>query len=179
MNNKLFIFAAGAIIGSVVTWAFVKTKYENLANEEIEEVRELYRKKSEDSQESEGEDDDCYEPTAEDISELRAKLEKNGYVNYSKKEEKEDDNVREPYVISPEDFDDHEDYDVVSLTYYADDVLTDERDNVIEHPEDLVGYDWASHFGEYEDDSVFIRNDEKMTDYEILADTRKYSEIHR
>ena len=84
--------------------------------------------------------------------------------------------MREPYVISPEDFDDHEDYDVVSLTYYADDVLTDERDNVIEHPEDLVGYDWASHFGEYEEDALHVRNEKRKTDYEILQVFDDYRE---
>ena len=41
--NKVFIFAAGAIIGSVVTWKIVKTKYEQIANEEIESVKERFR----------------------------------------------------------------------------------------------------------------------------------------
>ena len=39
--NKLwgvFIFAAGAAIGSVVTWKIVKRKYERRAQEEIEWV---------------------------------------------------------------------------------------------------------------------------------------------
>ena len=41
--NKAFIFAAGAIIGSAVTWKIVKTKYEQIANEEIESVKERFR----------------------------------------------------------------------------------------------------------------------------------------
>ena len=35
-------FAAGAAIGSVATWMLVKNKYEQIAQEEIEEVREVY-----------------------------------------------------------------------------------------------------------------------------------------
>lgn len=45
MNKTLFgviAFAAGAAIGSVVTWKVVKTKYEQIADEEIQSVREEY-----------------------------------------------------------------------------------------------------------------------------------------
>ena len=34
-----------------------------------------------------------------------------------------------------------------------------------------------SHFGEYEDDSVFVRNDDRKCDYEILMDQRLYSDV--
>lgn len=182
--NKLFIFAAGAAIGSVVTWKLVQTKYEQIANDEIAEMREMYLKREAENAEEESEDEE-YSPTDEDVSKLKEVIASNGYTNYSRKnededEEKEDDeDVNEPYVISPDEFDTMDGYDVVSLTYYADDVLTDERDNVIENQESLVGSDWASHFGEYEDDSVFVRNDDRMCDYEILADTRRYADIHR
>ena len=180
--NKLFIFAAGAAIGSVVTWKLVQTKYEQIANDEIAEMREMYLKREAENAEEESEDEE-YSPTDEDVSKLKEVITSNGYTNYYRKnedEEKEDDeDVNEPYVISPDEFDTMDGYDVVSLTYYADDVLTDERDNVIENQESLVGSDWASHFGEYEDDSVFVRNDDRMCDYEILADTRRYADIHR
>lgn len=180
--NKLFIFAAGAAIGSVVTWKLVQTKYEQIANDEIAEMREMYLKREAENAEEESEDEE-YSPTDEDVSKLKEVITSNGYTNYSRKnedeEKEEDEDVNEPYVISPDEFDTMDGYDVVSLTYYADDVLTDERDNVIENPESLVGSDWASHFGEYEDDSVFVRNDDRMCDYEILADTRRYADIHR
>ena len=42
MLSKVFIFVAGAAIGSVATWRFVKTKYEQIAEEEIESMREYY-----------------------------------------------------------------------------------------------------------------------------------------
>ena len=82
-----------------------------------------------------------------------------------------------PYVISPDDFDDNDDYEVVSLVYYSDGVLADEDDNVIEDVEGMVGEDSLNHFGEYEDDSVFVRNDERKTDYEILLDSRNFADI--
>lgn len=45
MNKKLLsvlMFAVGAAIGSAVTWKVIKTKYEQIADEEIESVREEY-----------------------------------------------------------------------------------------------------------------------------------------
>ena len=82
-----------------------------------------------------------------------------------------------PYVIPPEQFGDDEEYEQISLTYYADGVLADENDEVIEDVEDAVGIDSLNHFGEYEDDSVFVRNDARKCDYEILLDQRTYSEV--
>lgn len=41
----------------------------------------------------------------------------------------------------------------------------------------LLGIDSLNHFGEYEDDSVFVRNDARKCDYEILLDQRTYSEV--
>ena len=70
-----------------------------------------------------------------------------------------------------------EEYEQISLTYYADGVLADENDEVIEDVEDAVGIDSLNHFGEYEDDSVFVRNDARKCDYEILLDQRTYSEV--
>ena len=41
--------------------------------------------------------------------------------------------------------------------------------------DDVVGMESLTHFGEYEDDSVFVRNDRLKCDYEILMDERTYS----
>ena len=82
-----------------------------------------------------------------------------------------------PYIISPEEFDTEDGYDTVSLTYYTDGVLTDDDNNVIEDIENTVGEDFAKHFGEYEDDSVFVRNERLMTDYEILMDYRPFNDV--
>ena len=174
--NKILIFAAGATIGSAVTWKLVKTKYEQIANDEINEMREHFKKKNGIKEENDEENE--YEPDGNDISEYEEVLDETGYRNYSTKKEKEETNVETPYVISPEEFDDNEDYETVSLTLYEDGVLTDEMDNIIDDIDELVGEDSLNHFGEYEDDSVFVRNDERKTDYEILRDTRKFSDVY-
>jgi hypothetical protein len=186
--NNLLMFTAGAVIGSVVTWKLVKTKYEQIANEEIESVKEVLGRghrteidPMDEIDDDEDEDDEEYTPSEEDIARLKETISTNGYRRYStKKEEKEEEDVDKPYVISPEEFAriDEDDYETVSLVYYADGVLTDEQDNIIEDVESMVGEDSLTHFGEFEDDSVFVRNDRLQTAYEILRDTRRYDDVY-
>lgn len=190
--NKLFAFVAGATVGSLVTWSLVKTKYEQIANEEIKSVKETYKKKY-DPEEDLIKEVEC-ENASKEI-EHQEQLEKYnkivneaGYRNYSvkkekpKKEEKnkEDDEKMndKPYVISPEDFADDEDYDVVTLTYYEDGVLTNEKGDVITDIEGTIGINPEEHFGEYEKDSVFVRDDVNEVNYEILADGSNYSDLY-
>ena len=82
-----------------------------------------------------------------------------------------------PYVITPEEFGELKEYETIELTYYADFVLADNRNNPIEDVDDVIGLDSLDHFGEYEDDSVFVRDDERKIDYQILLDPRKYSDV--
>lgn len=172
--NKILIFTAGAAIGSVVTWKMVKTKYEKIAQEEIESVREAFS--------SEEAKVDIPEETSEpdEDDEYNNIIKNEQYAEYIKEEFNEDEEVDDmdrPYVISPDDFGDC-DYPTISLDYFeGDDTLTDDRGNIIDNVDELVGDDFAEHFGEYEDDSVFIRNDSLGVDYEILRDYRSYSEV--
>ena len=85
--------------------------------------------------------------------------------------------VEKPYIISPEEFGDFDEYTKLSLTYYSDGVLADENDEIVDDIDETVGADFADHFGEYEDDSVFVRNDRLKCDYEILRDNRSYSDV--
>ena len=78
-------------------------------------------------------------------------------------------------VITGAEYDDLDEYEAVTLTFYDDGVLTDDKNNVITDREHTVGDDFQNHFGEFEDDSVFIRDEERGVDYEILEETRKYS----
>lgn len=182
MNNGIklmFALSIGAALGSLVTWKVVKTKYEQIAQEEIDSMeeyyKELYSNTSSDDTESEPEPETpVEEPKSKaDIRSLATIVSELGYKET--KEEVED--VSSPHVISPEEFATMEDYETVDLTYYADGVLTDDMDEPIEDLEGTVGKDFASHFGEFEDDSVHVRNDRLRVDYEILAVTRNYADI--
>ena len=81
-----------------------------------------------------------------------------------------------PYVIRPDEFD-TEDYDIITLRYYNDDVVTMANTGRVlteDEIEECVGLDSLTHFGEYEEDSVFVRNDNLKIDYEILRDEDDY-----
>ena len=200
--SKFIVFAAGAGIGFVVTWRLVKKYYNNIANEEIADVKAWYSRKYGEKSESkkadavgdairEGIKDGMKKPVTEnDIRNLTAKLQNMGYVDYSNKEdepvkktekieEKEEvDDVERPYVIEPRYFDEYDDYNAINLTLYADGVLVDDSSNEpVEDVDETVGLDNLNHIGDYEEDAVHIRNDKLRCDYEILCDTKKYSEI--
>lgn len=171
-NNWLFntaIFAVGAVVGSVATWKYLKTKYEQLAQEEIESVREVYERHTAElekqSSESESEKDEIMK-AYQDIIDGYVEVERPGPVKSTKK----------PEVISPEELGEI-DYEVCSLTYYADNVLAYDDGEVIENVEEVVGEDALNCFGQFEDDSVHVRNHSRRVDYEILARVDKYSDV--
>ena len=209
MNNKLVCFTAfviGGAIGSIATWQLIKTKYEQIAMEEIESVKEVYTRKQHKLRSEPSSDDDSksdsmshssvqFESDADvSIKDYAERLSKEGYIDYTdlsdiSVEEKPEPSSEEsfvdetidisdtPYVIPPERFGELDEYTTISLTYYADNILADEDDRYIDNVDDIVGRESLEHFGEYEDDSVFVRNDRLKCDYEILLDQRNYSDV--
>lgn len=165
----LISFAAGAAIGSAVTWIFTKKKYEKIAQEEIDSVKEVFTKRIEEATETV--EDDIPEFDEKDYEEYGTIVESygNAYVPNLGSDK--------AYTISPADFGEIEDYDRFNFTYYADGTLTDENDCIIEDVVGAIGLDVEAHFGEFEDDAVHVRNDRLKCDYEILYDQRDYAEV--
>ena len=83
---------------------------------------------------------------------------------------------REPYVIEPIEFGELDDYKTFELTYYEDGILEDEDYDIVKNPEEILGPYALGSFGEYEDDSVFVRNERLRADFQILKDYRTYDE---
>ena len=160
------VFAGGVAVGAAASWKVLETKYKQIADEEIASVKELYERKEAELKEEVEE----AERVEADKTEMKSLI--NDYVGEGGSEAMNFSS--EPYVISPDEFNELDDYEVESLTYYADGILTDDQDNIIEDVELLIGKGSLTHFGEYEDDSVFVRNDDMRTDFEILLDTRNY-----
>ena len=176
--SKFLIFAVGAGVGSLVTWKLIEARYKQIVQEEIASMDEYYRNKYGVEEPEEDSDDVNDAPDGQiDIRAYAAELAKNKYTNYSgneKSEQKEVDDVERPYVIPPVEFGELDGYLTRTLYYHADGVLTDDQDEIVEDADDIVGEDFSSHYGEYEEDSVFVRNDAKRTDYEILYDPSNY-----
>lgn len=179
VSKDFIMFAVGALLGSAATWLYLKPKYEKQIKEDVESVKEsfgrLYNKKE--YLEENAAKSDSYTPSKEDLDILKKTIETNGYKDYSKKEE-EESMPDEPYIISPNEYDELG-YNTKSLTYWSDGIVTDNYGNVIDDYEDHIGSDALNHFGEYEDDSVYVRNDLEQTDYEILLDERRYDDVYK
>lgn len=174
MNSKAFgviAFVLGAGLASAVTWRYFKQKYEKIAQKEIDSVKETFSKRQK-------ADAGKSEEKAE-AEEYAAVLQKEGYIDYADahNREKKEPAAETPYVISPDEFGEFDEYERITLTYYADQLLADEDDELVEDIDKTVGFESFNHFGEYEEDAVFVRNDGLCCDYEILLDERNYMDI--
>lgn len=191
--KNLLCFVTGAAIGSVVTWKLIEKKYKDLADEEIESVIETFKNRK--PRITKDEVKETVEKVINKCKESKETVENivtaEGYSIENEEEIDEDDEsnytvdvdpgveVIVPYVITPEQFGEYNEYGTKTLTYYADNVLTDEIDNPItsDEMETMIGPDALDHFGEYEDDSVYIRDEMNEMDYEILKSEKTFSEI--
>ena len=186
MNRKLsnvLLFAAGAAVGSLVTWRYFKSKYE-VVEDEIEKKIEEPEGESEEERPEILESKTSYKKPP--LKEYVKMVENNGYAPKTHVEEVEeeiangewdDKDVYEPFIIRPDEYGELHAYETLSLNYYADGVLTDELDNPIEDVEILVAAVFSDHCGEYEDDVVHVRHDNLECDYEILRDLRKFTDV--
>lgn len=95
-----------------------------------------------------------------------------GYIRTTK----EEFNRINPYLIDRNEFATIDEYEALSLTYFADGVLTDEEYEVIKNPKELVG-DFEQYFKNGTSE-IFVRCDERCADYEIAKDIRTYAEFY-
>lgn len=165
--DMMFSFVLGASVGSILTWEIVKYKF-NLGP--LEEIIEC----------DTSNDDTPIEGIEGVKKNAKSIIDEHEYVAYNKgmqdEKEGEDSNMnddKKPYVITPDEYD-CSDYEPITLNYYADGVLTDIYDNIIEDIDGTVGFESLEHFGEYEEDTVYVRDDSAQTDYEILRDSDEY-----
>ena len=181
----LLIFAAGLAVGAVAGAVLVKNKVLADAKAEIDEVREYYR-------ESRGvkEVEEVKEKVEETIDHIQDLIEehetkpKTGNTNYSQitkmymsKDEFQTPMYDDPFVIDPSEFGENPEYDTETLTYFADGVLVDDVDDVIDEPDIVVGLENLKVFEEFGATTVYVRNDIYKTDYEIIRDDWNYSDL--
>lgn len=205
MNNKLsnvLLFAAGAAIGSLVTWKVVKTRYERIAQEEINSVKEMWARMNDEESDEESmpededeleeveeteldndeddDDDDFDESTMFDYSALASKYKTSGDEDENDGKGEGDDEVpyiNGPYVITPGDFGDGNfDHELHCLTYYSDGILANDWWVTFDIDE-TIGQDSLEHFGDHAEDIVHVRNERLKADYEVVRDYRNYADV--
>ena len=189
--KDLLIFAAGLAVGAVAGAVIVKNKVLADAKAEIEEVREYYRESRgvveevEEKEVEEKEEVKEVEKKEYELKDIQVKDEpKTGLTNYNQitkmymsKDEFQSPMYDDPFVIDPSEFGENPEYDTETLTYFADGVLVDDVDDVIEEPDIVVGLENLKIFEEFGATTVYVRNDIYKTDYEIIRDDWNYSDL--
>ena len=187
----LLIFAAGLAVGAVAGAVIVKNKVLADAKAEVEEVRKYYRESRgvveevEEKEVEEKEEVKEVEKKEYELKDIQVKDEpKTGLTNYSQitkmymsKDEFQSPMYDDPFVIDPSEFGENPEYDTETLTYFADGVLVDDVDDVIEEPDIVVGLENLKIFEEFGATTVYVRNDIYKTDYEIIRDDWNYSDL--
>ena len=179
----LLIFAAGLAVGAVAGAVIVKNKVLADAKAEVEEVRKYYRESR--GVVEEVEEVKEVEKKEYELKDIQVKDEpKTGLTNYSQitkmymsKDEFQSPMYDDPFVIDPSEFGENPEYDTETLTYFADGVLVDDVDDVIEEPDIVVGLENLKIFEEFGATTVYVRNDIYKTDYEIIRDDWNYSDL--
>jgi hypothetical protein len=193
-------FLAGAAISGLSAWFATKKvcekKYAKIAQEEIDSVKERFTApkveaakkfiEEKKNQELKKTTEQAKKATNKPSLSEYAKNIKT-YVNYSDSESKEEigsnglkrisfkpnGNI---VVIEPEAYGEDEDYDQAELTLYADGILADEDNEIIENVDDVIGVGNLRRIGEYEEDALHIKNEPRKCYYEILKDVKKYED---
>lgn len=184
------IFAIGTAVGSVASMKYFKTKYERIADEEIESVKksftqlmkksDILNKKTDTNPKNNSKSISDNTKRKETLNKVVSKLDYTSFSKSTTKEEVEDDKPEGdlPYIIPPEQVGE-DDYECNTYTLYSDGVLTDELNDVVEE-EDLAyligSRDVFKHIDDYGNGAVYVRNDFLGTDFEIIRCLEAYNE---
>lgn len=177
LKNGL-IFAAGAAVGSIVTYFFMKEKKEEDERVTVKDTAKLSMS-----------EEDLKEYYLDGLRELGFGIEERfidgekvnpveGEEYWDTDDDEEDDDCDispvepnpVPYEISTDEFGRKDDYSSETLSWYKDDItMTDDDDEVIDDWKRHVGIDRVDDILKDSDaDAIYVRNEVEMCDYEIL-----------
>jgi len=150
MNIKgILTFTAGAVVGSLATYYIVREGFRKQADEEIEQVREVYRRRDE----NDLEDNKIHSESQEELIEYYVDRirELGGDVRIKEEDEDDEDDDREE--VNPVEYSDvieeitesefmngFEDYESTCITLYLkDETYLDETEEFIDDPVRYIG----------------------------------------
>lgn len=205
--KKVFIFLAGAALGSIVTYKVTERYFNKLIDQEIESVKETFKERLAKIEESEARTNNIIgiiepkEVSNDDKSILKEKVEDFGYavgIDVAEEEtesqqveeivSEEDDSeytvpveiAREyipPYMITETEFGEFGNEEE-TLMFFTDGKLVDEGEELIVDPESVVG----NALSEFERDPyierVYVRDENIEKDYIILKSEKTYQEVY-
>ena len=185
----------------VLTYHGLKNKVEAEIDEEVTKLKEFYKDQLEKQQAEYFEKEEYLKSkaaVAEDKGSVVSKI--INLKNVEKFEEKQNDETEDeagseetttsafeiledniiaqdkPFVIEEDRVGEYISYDLISLIYFSDGVLTDDWEVPVENPDETVGKEYVEYF-ETGEDVVYVRNDKLKCDFEITRDLRTYEEV--
>ena len=202
--GTVLAFIVGAGVGAGGAYIYTKKKYESLIESEVNSARETYQrlaKELADKNEEEkkklfteytekvenyisdivSEENDL--PTTNKPVEEHVNKEENIVV----KEVKPDDismkstyvDSNAPYEIDASEYGSNEDYDLKTLTYYNNDIFTNDEEEVVDDVAVIIGQKLIDKLYTYEMNGIYTayaRNDTRRCDYEIILAGYDYNE---
>lgn len=163
MIRELIVFTVGAGAGFAGAYLLLKNKYETMANEEIESMREYVKNKLGDS-DTEPKDNEKGS-SKKDVEKFDSVTVNYNTISSNLKEERK----MKPYRISEADFViEDEDFDKVSLEYYQDTELLFEGNEAVV-PEETIGIDIFNMIHGIVDEVFYVRNEDLGIDYEVIS----------
>lgn len=159
--RDILIFAVGAAIGADVAYMVAKSRYEKRAQEDIDKMREVYKKKIEET-----EDEPVIKEESEDVEYYTDMV---GDLYGSDTENKP------PYQITEEQYDESRlDHDKLVLTYYEGCGTLADDDIVFKDADYCIGRENLALFDDA--DVIYIRNEKAGCDYEVHMDHGTYED---
>lgn len=195
MNGKTILsFLMGAVAGAAAAWYYAKNHFQEIADEEIAEVKAEYKRTHathvDMAKETVAKSLFAREYSVEKIADILDITEVDDVRSMVGVEKPEDEEVVEkierpvyhkvnkpsdgPRIVPPEEFGSQT--LAVTWTYYSDGVVTDEMDNIVEDVDDALGKDFAEAFDE--DGVVYITNPTRHCDYEVCYEEEPYASSH-
>lgn len=198
MNAKIIVaFILGAAAGVASSMLYFKTKYEQKADAEIQEIRDLYAKKTETEEKKEdvpvtshqvSKADDLH-VTARRVSEYTKYIPK---TETDQTEEPKDGihveridfapmknpNPPKPYLIDSSDYGQDDNFDPLCWEWYTDGILANENDEIVDDIQEWIG-DGLKVFAETEDNLFWVRNEKYGVDIEVARSGITYEKAQR
>lgn len=198
MVEKLVIFGVGAVVGGAAAYIYTKKKYERICEDEIASMKAFYEEPHEPPKKEEKKKE---APSAKYQINAEINRAKANYAqitkDYLESPDPEEQAAREwlenpypsmgeeapkegideaPYVITGDQFvKEKRNFDKITLYYYEGNAtLVDQTESTKEDIDELIGRESLNHFGEEDDDALYVRNERLNCDYEVLLVHESY-----
>ena len=195
--NKLLIFLGGAVVGGLTATIYFKRKIDSLEEEYQKIATDAYNKYvGEFNSAAIYNDEFAVNYPTEDVQ-ITSDIANRGYtlgIDIGNDEDKYTEIVKEynsqeenektedyiiPYMITPEEYGDDDDYDTKVLTAFTDKVVLDEDNCMvdIEYFGDAINKKIYSK--KNKDTSIFVRDENEKVDYEIIKENISYEDYSK